>query len=137
MTPLLFNLKTTAVEREKAVQAIDVHREFNNCVVTLWVMSQFLNFLGASRCCADFRDPTAVFRFKVQNPDDDTLSILDYLRVKEADKKCVKFYLLVNMEEPLTCNSPNHGVGYFCVSETKPSYYSLLDRDTVFLLLSL
>jgi hypothetical protein len=50
----------TAVEREKAVQAIDVHREFKNCVVTLWVMSQFLNFLGA--CCADFRDPTAVFR---------------------------------------------------------------------------
>jgi len=26
-------------------------------------MSQFLHFLGASRGCADFRDPTAVFRF--------------------------------------------------------------------------
>ncbi len=25
-------------------------------------MSQFLYFLGASRGCADFRDPTAVFR---------------------------------------------------------------------------
>ena len=25
-------------------------------------MSQFLHFLGASRGCADFRDPTAVFR---------------------------------------------------------------------------
>ena len=49
-----FNLKA-AVEREKAVQAIDVAREFTNCVVTFWVMSQFLNFLGASRGCADFR----------------------------------------------------------------------------------
>ena len=45
------------------MQAIDVHRECTNCVVTFWVMSQFLHFLGASRGCADFRDPTAVFRF--------------------------------------------------------------------------
>ena len=52
-----------AVEREKAVQAIDVHRECTNCVVTFWVMSQILYFLGASRGCADFRDPTAVFMF--------------------------------------------------------------------------
>jgi len=59
-----FNLKT-AVGREKAVQAIDVHRECINCVVTLWVMSQFLHFLGASRGCADFRDPIAVFRFNI------------------------------------------------------------------------
>ncbi len=29
-----------AVEREKAVQAIDGHREWKNGVVTLWVMSQ-------------------------------------------------------------------------------------------------
>ena len=36
------NLKA-AVEREKAVQAIDVPRELNNCVVTLWVMSQLFN----------------------------------------------------------------------------------------------
>jgi len=55
------NLKT-AVGREKAVQAIDVHRELKNCVVTFWVMSQFFHSLGASRDCADFRDPTAVFR---------------------------------------------------------------------------
>ena len=55
----------TAVGREKAVQAIDVHGEFKNCVVTFWVMSQFFKFLGASRGCADFRDPTAVFRFKM------------------------------------------------------------------------
>ncbi|MEC4679486.1 MAG: hypothetical protein VST67_02150, partial [Nitrospirota bacterium] len=55
------NLKA-AVGREKTVQAIDVHRECKNCVVTFWVMSQFLHFLGASRGCADFRDPTAVFR---------------------------------------------------------------------------
>jgi len=54
----------TAVEREKAVQAIDVQREWTNCVVTLWVMSQLFHFLGASRGCADFRDPTAVCRFK-------------------------------------------------------------------------
>jgi hypothetical protein len=55
------NLKA-AVEREKAVQAIDVHREWKNCVVTFWLMSQFLHFLGAPRGCGDFRDPTAVFR---------------------------------------------------------------------------
>jgi hypothetical protein len=57
------NLKA-AVEREKAVQVIDVHRECKNCVVTFWVMSQLFHFLGASRGCADFRDPTAVFRLK-------------------------------------------------------------------------
>ncbi len=51
----------TAVEREKAVQAIDVHREWTHCVVTFWVMSQFVHFLGASRGCADFRDPTCCF----------------------------------------------------------------------------
>jgi len=45
------------------VEAIDVHRKFKTGVVTFWVMSQFLNFLGVSRGCADFRDPTAVFRF--------------------------------------------------------------------------
>ncbi len=33
----LFNLKA-AVEREKAVQAIDVHRECKNGVVTFWVV---------------------------------------------------------------------------------------------------
>ena len=58
------NLKA-AVEREKAVQAIDVYRKCTNCVVTFWVMSQFLYFLGASRGCADFRNPTAVFRIIV------------------------------------------------------------------------
>jgi hypothetical protein len=35
-----------AVEREKTVQAIDVHRECTNCVVTFWVMSQFLHLQG-------------------------------------------------------------------------------------------
>jgi hypothetical protein len=39
------NLKV-AVEREKAAQAIDVHREWKNCVVTLWVMSQFSHLQG-------------------------------------------------------------------------------------------
>jgi len=45
-----------AVGREKAVQAIDVHRELKNCVVTFWVMSQFFHFLGASRGRVDFRN---------------------------------------------------------------------------------
>ncbi len=43
-TPTLLTISIilkAAVEREKAVQAIDVHRELKNCVVTLWVMSQF------------------------------------------------------------------------------------------------
>ena len=57
-----FNLKTV-VGHEKAVQAIDVHRNFKKCVVTFWVMSQFLKFLGSSSGRTDFRDPTAVFRF--------------------------------------------------------------------------
>jgi hypothetical protein len=35
-----------AVEREKAVQSIDVHREYTNCVVTFWVMSQFSHLQG-------------------------------------------------------------------------------------------
>jgi hypothetical protein len=39
------NLKA-AVECEKAVQAIDVHRECTNCVVTFWVMSQFSHLQG-------------------------------------------------------------------------------------------
>jgi hypothetical protein len=32
----------TAVEREKAVEDIYVHREFKKLVVTLWVMRHFL-----------------------------------------------------------------------------------------------
>ena len=50
----------TAVGREKDVQDIDVHGEFEKRVVTLLVMSAFSNFPGASRACADLRDPTAV-----------------------------------------------------------------------------
>jgi len=42
----IFNLET-AVEREKAVEDIYVHREFKKLVVTFWVMKDFLNFLGA------------------------------------------------------------------------------------------
>ncbi len=48
----------SSVEREKDVQGIDVHREFEKSVVTLLVMSIFSNFLGALRACADFRDST-------------------------------------------------------------------------------
>jgi hypothetical protein len=47
---------------KKDVQDIDVHGEFEKRVVTLLVMSAFSNFPGASRACADFRDPTAVSR---------------------------------------------------------------------------
>jgi hypothetical protein len=39
------NLKA-AVEREKAVQAIDGHREWKNGVVTFCVMSQFSHLQG-------------------------------------------------------------------------------------------
>jgi len=46
------------------MQVIYVHRKFLQLVVTLRVMRDFENFLGAWRGCADFRDPTAVFRFK-------------------------------------------------------------------------
>jgi len=35
-----------AVEREKAVEDIYVHREFKKLVVTFWVMRDFFNFLG-------------------------------------------------------------------------------------------
>jgi hypothetical protein len=35
-----------AVEREKAVQALAVHRECKKCVVTFWVMSQFSHLQG-------------------------------------------------------------------------------------------
>ncbi len=48
----------SSVEREKDVQGIDVHREFERSVVTLLVMSIFSDFLGALRACADFRDST-------------------------------------------------------------------------------
>ena len=49
----------TAVGREKDVQEIDVHRNFEKFALTLLVVRIFSIFLGASRACADFRDPTA------------------------------------------------------------------------------
>jgi hypothetical protein len=52
----------TAVGREKDVQGIDVHGEYEKLVVTLLVMRGFLDFLGASIACAYFRDPTGVSR---------------------------------------------------------------------------
>ena len=52
----------TAVGREKDVQDIDVHGEYEKLVVTLLVMRGFSDFPGASRACAYFRDPTAVSR---------------------------------------------------------------------------
>ena len=60
---LLFNLDS-AIEREKGVQDIGVHRKSENFVVTLLVIKIFSGLLGASRACAYFRDSTAEFRFK-------------------------------------------------------------------------
>ena len=66
----------TSVEREKDVQHIDVHGEFEKLIATLLVMRAFPNFPGASRGCAYkmnsckagregalgcFHDPTEVF----------------------------------------------------------------------------
>ena len=56
-----FNLETI-VEREKDVQQIDVHRDFEKFVFTLLVKRAFSNFLGVLRCCADFRGSTVVSR---------------------------------------------------------------------------
>jgi len=53
----------TSVGRKKDVQDIDVHGEYEKRVVTLLVISGFSDFPGASRACADFRDPTEVSRF--------------------------------------------------------------------------
>jgi hypothetical protein len=39
-----------------------VHGELKKRVVALLAMSAFFNLLGASKTCADFCDPTAVFR---------------------------------------------------------------------------
>ncbi len=44
--------------REFLVQDIEVHSEFKNYVVTLLVISIFLNLLGASRACARNRGST-------------------------------------------------------------------------------
>ena len=57
-----FNLDS-AIEREKGVQVIGVHRKLENFIVTLLVMRMFYRFLGASRTCAFFRDSTAESRF--------------------------------------------------------------------------
>ena len=55
----------TAVEREKDVQHIDMHRLLEKLMVTLLVMRVFSNYLGALRGCADFRNPIAVSRISV------------------------------------------------------------------------
>ena len=59
-----FNLDSS-VEREKDMQDIEVHSELKNRVVTLLVISEFFNLLGASRACVDFRDSTDEFRFNM------------------------------------------------------------------------
>ncbi|NQZ33199.1 MAG: hypothetical protein HRU06_18165 [Oceanospirillaceae bacterium] len=59
----LFNLDS-AIEREKEVQKIGVHRKLENFVVTLLVIKIFSGFLGALRTCAYLSDSTAEFRFK-------------------------------------------------------------------------
>jgi len=52
----------SAIEREKGVKIIGVHRKLENLVVTLLVIKIFYRFLGASRTCAFFRDSTAESR---------------------------------------------------------------------------
>ncbi len=52
----------SAVGREKDVQDIDVHGEYENLVITLLVTRGFSNFPGTLRACAHFRDPTAASR---------------------------------------------------------------------------
>ncbi len=54
----------SAIEHDKGVQDIGVHRKLENFAVTLLVMKTFSGFLGASRACAHFRDSTAEFRLK-------------------------------------------------------------------------
>jgi len=39
--PLTAIVLKAAIDREKTVQATDVHKTWTNCVVILWVMSQF------------------------------------------------------------------------------------------------
>jgi hypothetical protein len=58
-----FNLDS-AIEREKGVQDIGVHRKLENFVVTLLVMKIFSGFLGVSIACAYFRDSIAEFKLK-------------------------------------------------------------------------
>ena len=62
--PPFLNLETS-VGREKDVRALDVAEEFEKFVVTLLVMRSFSNFSGASRACADFRDPTAISSYNI------------------------------------------------------------------------
>ena len=57
----LFILES-AIEREKEVQDIGVHRKSEIFVVTLLVIRTFFGFLGASRVYAYFRDSTAESR---------------------------------------------------------------------------
>jgi len=51
-----------AIEREKGLQVIVVHRKSEKLVVALLMMRIFSALLGASRSCAYFRDTTAEFR---------------------------------------------------------------------------
>jgi len=59
---ICFNLET-AVGRKKAVYGIGVDGEIKKVEVTSGVMRHFFILPGASKTCADFCDPTAVFRF--------------------------------------------------------------------------
>jgi len=52
----------SAIEREKGVQVIGVHRKSEKLVVTLLVMRIFSGFLGVSRTCAYLRDSIAESR---------------------------------------------------------------------------
>ena len=60
-------------------------------------MSKFLKFLGASRGCADFRDPTAVFRIM------ETLYLDAQLFSHEGAWKLEKLPLLDDLFERKVC----------------------------------
>gem|GEM_PF-2508407 len=66
--PVLSVTLDSAIEREKGVQVIGVHRKSEKLVVTLLVMRTFSGFLGASRTCAYFRDSTVEFRVTLTAP---------------------------------------------------------------------
>ena len=97
LLPLPFNLEN-AVGRGKDVQDIGVHREFEKFVVTLLVMRSFSNFLGASRACAYFRDPTAFSRFNGFNTNTMQPTLIKVIFIHEAvaniEVKIIDYHLV-------------------------------------------
>ena len=74
----------SAVGFDFIVQDIDVPSEFKKCVVTLLVMSRFLNSLGASRACDRNRDLTAESRMMLIGNKKNTLNKVFFLFVLQV-----------------------------------------------------